>query len=262
MERVGSIVIDLVDEGTATPAYTLSWEDHVDINDPVYVYACGCGRCSGKMDYIAGCSKCGFHCPPLPGTPPGGQEDEDENIGGSEGTGGGGGTPPPPPIGTPVLARPNLPRMSVQRANWCVPNSMAFVNRFFGGNRTHRDFSRLFKSMFNRPIDEDGATTSEVEAMVRQNFNTITFTSYQSAIDQGYVVMVTIREPIHPLIQVANVQMYGQPLIPEAHSVVVVGYKSGTDQLITMDPITGGQNTISESEVLSNLYQLVITGNQ
>jgi ABC-type phosphonate transport system ATPase subunit len=41
----------------------------------------------------------------------------------------------------------------------------------------------------------------------------------------------------------------------------VIGYESGTDRLVVMDPLTGGQDTISESEVL-DLYKIVITGNK
>ncbi len=49
MKQVGSVVIELVDEATATPAYMMSWEDPWDGGwiDPIDVVACGCGHCSG-----------------------------------------------------------------------------------------------------------------------------------------------------------------------------------------------------------------------
>ena len=101
MERVGSIVIDLVDEDTATPAYALSWEDDGwgwgpnpgdDGNfpaDPIGIYACGCGSCHGTKEGNA-CSGCAFKCPPDLIPPGGGGTGGGGGGGGDAGDGGGG----------------------------------------------------------------------------------------------------------------------------------------------------------------------------
>jgi hypothetical protein len=261
--RVGSITIDLVDSSTATPAYTMSFEwgpypgdDGWGDIDPVEVYACGCRKCHGQKDDNGYCSECGFQCPPKEIFPP--DPDPDPFTPGG-GYGGGGGVTPPP-TGTPVMARPNIPtKMRIQKPNRCVSSSMAFVNKVFGGERTDRDFSRLYKGTFGERIGKNGVLDLLVTPFVNQNFFTTPFINYRSAIDRGYVVMVAVQAPVSPLEQVLI--DHGVPYEPSAHSVVVIGYESGTDHLIVMDPLTGGKDTIAESEVL-DLYRIVIRGNK
>lgn len=176
---------------------------------------------------------------------------------------------PEPPQNNPEdqkkLVSSNLPEnMKPQKPNRCVSASMKFISDFYKGNIKEKDYIRAYKEKYKGNIKKDGVLVGKVESFVKDFFNTTPFSNFKNAIDNGHMVMVPIRAEVNPIVAYAYYMLKGTPPPVEGHNVIVVGYKSASE-LIIMDPLSGGQRTISSSEILTNsqhqyIYAIEIEG--
>lgn len=138
----------------------------------------------------------------------------------------------------------NIPlTMPIQIRNLCVTGSMEYIDHLFGGNVNEGYFLQQYIQVFGLGIFDDGMDLKNVVSFVSDFFETTTFTGYQDAIDHGYVIMIDVPSDIEK----------------SAHNVVVIGYNS--DNLVYMDPETGGPKEIAEDD-LDPHYKIVIIGNK
>lgn len=171
-----------------------------------------------------------------------------------------GGTEPPQnlPEDQKKLVSSDLPEnMKPQKANRCVSASMKFISDFYKGDIKEKDYIRRYKEKFKGNIKKDGVLGSEIESFVKDFFDTTPFSNFKNAIDNGHMVMVPIKAEVNPIVAYIYYKLNGTPPPVEGHNVIVIGYNSESE-LIIMDPLSGGQRTISSSEILTNSQQQYI----
>lgn len=146
-----------------------------------------------------------------------------------------------------------------ENASRCVSLVMKLANKIFGGNLKEKTYIQDYRESFGESIRRDGVDPGKWSGFVEGYFNCIPFTSFQNAINNHYLVMICIETyPVpHPD---SRVVFHYTENDKSLHCMLVVGYQPN-GYLIVMDPNTGGQRTISPSEVLPN-YIKVITGNK
>ena len=143
-----------------------------------------------------------------------------------------------------VLAKDNLPAtMLPQLPNTCVTSIMQYIdNNVFNGNADEGDYLLYYWQTFHENIVTDGVDLDDIEPFVSHFFNLGKFSTFQSSINDGFVVMTDMWS------QISN----------SAHNILVLGYQP-SDELIYMDPEKGRWFCAGEQLMAEN-YKLVVTG--
>jgi hypothetical protein len=133
--------------------------------------------------------------------------------------------------------------MSRQMANTCVTSIMEYTNHAFcGGNVNEGVFVLDYLKTYGQMVTDQGVSLNNITSFVNRHFDTSSFTSFVTAIDNGQIVMTDIRSDIPG----------------SSHNVAVIGHHpDGT--LIYMDPEQGTLCEAPASDFNQN-YAISITG--
>ena len=136
--------------------------------------------------------------------------------------------------GFETFAKNNLPAtMERQSYKTCITALMEYMNHhvYKKNNKTKSYYNSEYVRVYNEDIPDGGIENSKVFGFVNKHFRTARYSSIQSAINLGCVVMLDFYDS----------WTYGDPVYP----VLVIGYQPNGN-LIYMDPIHGELYTITE----------------
>ncbi|GAA3564313.1 hypothetical protein [Snuella lapsa] len=126
--------------------------------------------------------------------------------------------------------------MSVQIPNTCVTSIMEYINNeFCGGSTNEGTYIMDYNLTFDGNVFYDGVDYSDINNFVNRHFNTVAFSGFTNAIDNGNIIMTNVPSSIPN----------------SSHNVAVVGYKSSGD-IIYMDPEEGKFKEAPSSYFLKN----------
>ena len=126
--------------------------------------------------------------------------------------------------------------------NWCIPMSLAFVGQLYGLNATGQNFVDAIQGRYGIILDNTGGIISvDMNSLAGAYFHIINSSmSYRQAIDNGYVIMVTLGGL--------------------THGITVVGYNESNGNLIYNDPECSQLREIPETHVNSGHYKVIVGG--
>jgi len=138
--------------------------------------------------------------------------------------------------------------MGKQLPNTCVTSIMEYANHAFGGTTNQGVYDLYYMQNYDAQYYVNGVDSRNINPFVNHFFKTSGFTSFNDAVNSGYPVMTDM-----------FVSQQGNMI--NTHNVLVIGYNSGSGNLIYMDPASGGASTGALS-LFKTSYAIPLTGNR
>jgi hypothetical protein len=132
------------------------------------------------------------------------------------------------------------PTLTMEKQDWVttfVPSILEYAGQELQGEGSNR-FMIMQYASYTFKIDalKDGIPGNFIKSLVNHYFKTDKFTSYQDAIDAGRPVFA------------------GMPLGSGGHAELIIGYNTGSGQMIYMDPMKGAIDRNMPSFFYTDLY--------